>query len=214
MGPGGCVRSELLHAPPGERRKPLKTFEKSLIFSPGPLRCTRAITQEAARFSDRIPTSDAFVRDGMARWPRSCESRGRRAQSRPSRTSVAVNELIGISTRTTHREIPPPCDSSAMRGCVARDESVVPMRVVSARGGTALVEDPFGDVTEVSVDFVSPPRRGDVVLVHLGMALSVIPARPRPRRPPVTERRHLSLVPPRTNAADASGRRGSSRSRR
>lgn len=128
---------------------------------------------------------------------------------------VEMDELIGIGTATAQREIPPPCDASAVRGCVGCDESVVPMRVVSAREGTAVVEDPFGDLTEVSVDFVSPPRRGDVVLVHLGMALSVIPARPRrPRRPPVTERRHLSLVPPRTNAADASGRRGSSRSGR
>ncbi len=47
----------------------------------------------------------------------------------------------------------------------------MPVRVVAVREGAAEVEDRLGNRAEVAADFVPDARPGDVLLVHLGVAI-------------------------------------------
>jgi hydrogenase expression/formation protein HypC len=59
-------------------------------------------------------------------------------------------------------------------GCVTCGDLVVPVRVVEVRGNVALCEDRTGRQAEVALEFVPGTARGDVLLVHLGVALACV----------------------------------------
>jgi hydrogenase expression/formation protein HypC len=62
-------------------------------------------------------------------------------------------------------------------GCVTCGDVAVPVRVVEVSGSAAVVEDRLGARVEVAIDFVVPaPRRGDVLLVHTGVAIARVEA--------------------------------------
>lgn len=57
-------------------------------------------------------------------------------------------------------------------GCTTCGDVGVPVRVLEVRGDTALCEDHVGQRAEVAVDFVPDVSPGDVLLVHLGVAIA------------------------------------------
>ena len=60
--------------------------------------------------------------------------------------------------------------------CVTCGDDAVPMRVVRVgSAGTALCADGSGATSEVMIDLVGAVGRGDVVLVHAGVALQALP---------------------------------------
>lgn len=57
-------------------------------------------------------------------------------------------------------------------GCTICGDSAVPVRVPELRGDDALVEDSLGQQAEVAVDFISGLRSGEVIFVHMGVAIA------------------------------------------
>lgn len=59
-------------------------------------------------------------------------------------------------------------------GCTTCGDIAIPVRVVSLTGDVAVVQDRLGQQTEVATDFVTDIHVDDVLLVHMGIALSKI----------------------------------------
>lgn len=57
-------------------------------------------------------------------------------------------------------------------GCSTCGDSAVPVWVIARDDCTALVEDRLGQRTRVAVDFVPEARSGDLLLVHMGVAIA------------------------------------------
>ena len=57
-------------------------------------------------------------------------------------------------------------------GCVTCGDTAIPVRVLEVRGQEALCEDRLGQRALVATDFVAPVAPGDVLLVHLGVAIA------------------------------------------
>ena len=47
----------------------------------------------------------------------------------------------------------------------------MPVRVLKVAANTATVTDRLGTRAEVAIDFVPGARRGDILLVHMGVAI-------------------------------------------
>ncbi|ADG07176.1 HypC/HybG/HupF family hydrogenase formation chaperone [Kyrpidia tusciae] len=56
-------------------------------------------------------------------------------------------------------------------GCAVCGDVAVPVQVLEVRGNEAVVEDRKGQRAEVAVDFVPDVRVGEILLVHLGVAI-------------------------------------------
>ncbi|MHC5001925.1 MAG: HypC/HybG/HupF family hydrogenase formation chaperone [Planctomycetota bacterium] len=56
-------------------------------------------------------------------------------------------------------------------GCATCGDLAVPVRVVRLEGGDALVEDRTGARASVAVDLVPGVAEGDLLLVHMGVAI-------------------------------------------
>jgi hydrogenase expression/formation protein HypC len=56
-------------------------------------------------------------------------------------------------------------------GCVTCGDIAVPVRVLRAAGTSAEVVDRLGRHAEVATDFVPNAGPGDILLVHLGVAI-------------------------------------------
>ncbi len=54
----------------------------------------------------------------------------------------------------------------------------MPVRVLAVAGSTAQVEDRLGKHAEVATDFVTDTRPGDVLLVHMGVAIGRVQETP------------------------------------
>ena len=59
--------------------------------------------------------------------------------------------------------------------CVTCGDLGVPVRVVAVSDHAAVCEDRTGRRAEIAVDFVRDVRRGDLLLVHKGVAIARIP---------------------------------------
>ena len=57
-------------------------------------------------------------------------------------------------------------------GCTTCGDLAVPVRVVALEGSDALVEDRLGQQARVAVDFIPDLEVGDVLLVHMGVAIT------------------------------------------
>lgn len=58
-------------------------------------------------------------------------------------------------------------------GCATCGDVAVPARVLQLRGDVARVIDRVGNVAEIATDFVPSVRLGDIVMVHLGVAIGI-----------------------------------------
>jgi len=67
-------------------------------------------------------------------------------------------------------------------GCVTCGDVAVPVRVLRAEGTTAEVMDRLGRRAEVATDFVPDAGRGDILLVHLGVAIGRVESTDEVRR--------------------------------
>ena len=56
-------------------------------------------------------------------------------------------------------------------GCSTCGDVAVPVKVIEVWGREAVVEDRLGKRAEVAVDFVPGVRPGEILLVHLGVAI-------------------------------------------
>lgn len=63
-------------------------------------------------------------------------------------------------------------------GCATCGDVAVPMRVVEVRGEVALCEDRVGQRAGVALDFFPDVAPGDVLLVHLGVAIARVEGSP------------------------------------
>lgn len=64
-------------------------------------------------------------------------------------------------------------------GCHTCGDIVVPVRLLTLEpDGGAVVEDRVGNQTEVTLELVPGSRPGDVLLVHLGVAIARVPDPP------------------------------------
>lgn len=59
-------------------------------------------------------------------------------------------------------------------GCTTCGDVAVPVRVLESQGHTARCEDQAGQQAEIATDFVPDARPGDVLLVHMGVAIARI----------------------------------------
>lgn len=60
-------------------------------------------------------------------------------------------------------------------GCTTCGDVGVPVRVVRLlEGGQALCEDRTGDQAEIATDFAPEAAPGDVLLVHMGVAIACV----------------------------------------
>ncbi|CAN5664157.1 hypothetical protein BH24DEI1_BH24DEI1_01800 [soil metagenome] len=57
-------------------------------------------------------------------------------------------------------------------GCSLCGDTAAPVRVLGRSGSNALVEDRLAQRSEVAVDFVPDAKIGDVLLVHMGVAIA------------------------------------------
>jgi hydrogenase expression/formation protein HypC len=57
-------------------------------------------------------------------------------------------------------------------GCSLCGDTAAPVRVLGRSGSNALVEDRLGQRAEVAVDFLPDAGPGDIVLVHMGVAIA------------------------------------------
>ncbi|MCL4454930.1 MAG: HypC/HybG/HupF family hydrogenase formation chaperone [Deinococcus sp.] len=57
-------------------------------------------------------------------------------------------------------------------GCSTCGDIAVPVRVIWVKEASAMVEDRLGVRAEVAVDFIENARPGDVLLVHMGVAIA------------------------------------------
>jgi hydrogenase maturation factor len=68
------------------------------------------------------------------------------------------------------------CDT---RRCVTCADEAVPMRVLEVRAGSpAFCADATGSCVEVLTDLVGAVRPGDLLLVHAGAAIALLPEAP------------------------------------
>jgi len=58
-------------------------------------------------------------------------------------------------------------------GCTTCSDAAVPARVLRLDGDTAQVIDRIGNIAAVATDFVPGVRTGDIVMVHLGVAIGM-----------------------------------------
>ncbi len=58
-------------------------------------------------------------------------------------------------------------------GCATCGDVAVPARVLQLQGDVARVIDRVGNVAEIATDFVPEVRLGDIVMVHLGVAIGI-----------------------------------------
>lgn len=56
-------------------------------------------------------------------------------------------------------------------GCSTCGDVAVPVKVIEITGREAVVEDRLGKRTTVAIDFVPGIQAGEILLVHLGVAL-------------------------------------------
>lgn len=56
-------------------------------------------------------------------------------------------------------------------GCTTCGDTAVPVRVLELQGGNALVQDRLGQRADVATDFISDIHIGDILLVHMGIAI-------------------------------------------
>ena len=63
-------------------------------------------------------------------------------------------------------------------GCTTCGDMAVPVRVLAIAGSTAKVEDRLGKRGEVATDFVPDARPGDILLVHMGVAIGRVEETP------------------------------------
>ncbi|GIM47640.1 hypothetical protein DNHGIG_31890 [Collibacillus ludicampi] len=56
-------------------------------------------------------------------------------------------------------------------GCSTCGDVAVPVKVIAVHGGEAVVEDRLGKRATVAIDFVPGIKVGDILLVHMGVAL-------------------------------------------
>ncbi len=76
-------------------------------------------------------------------------------------------------TMDVHLEIEPfGCRTLADDGCSTCGDVAVPVKVIEVRGNDAVVEDRLGVTSTVAIDFVPEALPGDILLVHMGMALA------------------------------------------
>lgn len=59
-------------------------------------------------------------------------------------------------------------------GCTTCGDVAVPARVLRLDGELAHVIDRLGNVAEVATDFVPGVRTGNIVMVHLGVAIGMV----------------------------------------
>lgn len=64
------------------------------------------------------------------------------------------------------------CRTLADDGCSTCGDVAVPVKVIVVRGNEAVVEDRLGVTSTVAIDFVPDARPGDIILVHMGVALA------------------------------------------
>ncbi len=57
-------------------------------------------------------------------------------------------------------------------GCATCGDTAVPVRVLELHGDNATVEDRLGQRAEVAVDFLPNAGPGDILLVHMGVAIA------------------------------------------
>lgn len=57
-------------------------------------------------------------------------------------------------------------------GCSTCGDTAVPVRVIDAFGTEALVEDRLGHQATVATDLIEHIRQGDILLIHMGIALA------------------------------------------
>jgi hydrogenase expression/formation protein HypC len=69
-------------------------------------------------------------------------------------------------------------------GCTTCGDMGIPVRVVEIRGFIAVCEDRAGRRAEVAIDFVPGIGPGDVLLVHMGVAIAAATRRQDGRRGP------------------------------
>jgi hydrogenase expression/formation protein HypC len=56
-------------------------------------------------------------------------------------------------------------------GCSLCGDVAVPVKVIEVHGGVAVVEDRLGKRATVAIDFVPGIKAGDILLVHMGVAV-------------------------------------------
>ncbi|CAM3390836.1 HypC/HybG/HupF family hydrogenase formation chaperone [Hydrogenibacillus schlegelii] len=56
-------------------------------------------------------------------------------------------------------------------GCATCGDVAVPVRVIAVSGREATVEDRAGVRTSVAIDFVPDAKAGEILLVHMGVAI-------------------------------------------
>ncbi|MBE3562931.1 MAG: HypC/HybG/HupF family hydrogenase formation chaperone [Hydrogenibacillus schlegelii] len=56
-------------------------------------------------------------------------------------------------------------------GCTTCGDVAVPVRVIAVSGREATVEDRAGVRTSVAIDFVPDAKAGEILLVHMGVAI-------------------------------------------
>lgn len=57
-------------------------------------------------------------------------------------------------------------------GCTTCGDLAIPVKVVEVRGDVALCEDRLGQRAEIALNFVPETSPGDVLLMHLGVAIA------------------------------------------
>lgn len=62
-------------------------------------------------------------------------------------------------------------------GCSTCGDVAIPVKVIEVRGREAVVQDRLGMRTTAAIDFVSGVKAGDVLLVHMGVALGALEVR-------------------------------------
>ena len=59
-------------------------------------------------------------------------------------------------------------------GCSTCGDIAVPAQVLRLDGSFAHVIDRIGNVADIAADFVPGVRQGDIVMVHLGVAIGIV----------------------------------------
>ncbi len=57
-------------------------------------------------------------------------------------------------------------------GCTTCGDLAIPVKVVEVRGDVALCEDRLGQRAKIALNFVPETSPGDVLLMHLGVAIA------------------------------------------
>jgi hydrogenase expression/formation protein HypC len=82
---------------------------------------------------------------------------------RSRRLLVSLSALEAYGTCTLEQD-----------GCTTCGDIAIPVRVIQVEANNAVVEDRLGQQTEVAIDFIDNVQPDDVLLVHMGIALSKI----------------------------------------